>query len=676
VVLGTINPIGAELLNGPTWLAVKVNENVEMAPRQKVASAPYALRAGTSAQAEEAANADQLGGVAASEYATQTILAPVATVGLSPDLADGDDDALAALGCGEGMVAKATSIGTWVCGVDDAGGVDTTLNEEEVDAMVADNGYALQADLEAAQTALTELQTLVNGIDTSTGVDISALQSQVVALETALSNAQSDLLGVQSDLANETAARTAADDAEASARSAADDAEATTRSDGDLVLQGNINTVESSLVALDATLDPIAKANLACGEGQVPQHNGSVWECAYAGGSVPTVEPALCDASAVGKIYFDTEVSALKVCDGTSYRKVKLCSEICPDPSTVPCEQAVEDDCGIICGGTGTGLNTNQCNAAVVPCGQTVLDGCGNDCGSNGILLNTDECPDSATVPCGENTTDSCANLCGSQGSLCANPLTPYCDVALCTGLQIVPHVTGRRWADGTYAGSCNGYKNPGAGYSYAGDTGDGAYTIESGGETFDVFCDMTSDGGGWTLVLMVKSDDLLTFRHDSSYWTDTNLLNPDITDPNVDTNMKNRAYESVAFSEMRLAMDTIDNVMVETVTAGAARTLFSGGHVGSPHSRDEFLTWHPMNNNNWDNQPHCNTRGFQPSASATNCRYGLLMNNENECNSNDAAVGFGCHSQDFYVNRTSACGGHRWSPDGAYNYKGWIFVR
>ena len=177
VVLGTINPIGAELLNGPTWLAVKVNENVEMAPRQKVASAPYALRAGTSAQAEDAANADQLGGVAASEYATQTILAPVATVGLSPDLADGDDDALAALGCGEGMVAKATSIGTWVCGVDDAGGVDTTLNEEEVDAMVADNGYALQADLEAAQTALNELQTLVNGIDTSTGVDISALQS-------------------------------------------------------------------------------------------------------------------------------------------------------------------------------------------------------------------------------------------------------------------------------------------------------------------------------------------------------------------------------------------------------------------------------------------------------------------------------------------------------------------
>ena len=44
--IGTINPISAELLNGPTWLAIKVNDNVEMAPRQKVTSAPYALRAG------------------------------------------------------------------------------------------------------------------------------------------------------------------------------------------------------------------------------------------------------------------------------------------------------------------------------------------------------------------------------------------------------------------------------------------------------------------------------------------------------------------------------------------------------------------------------------------------------------------------------------------------------
>ena len=92
LVLGTINPVSADLLENPTWLAVKVNENAEMSPRQKITSAAYALRAGTSEQAVQAVNATQLGGVDAAEYTPQAILAPVATQGLSADLADGDDD--------------------------------------------------------------------------------------------------------------------------------------------------------------------------------------------------------------------------------------------------------------------------------------------------------------------------------------------------------------------------------------------------------------------------------------------------------------------------------------------------------------------------------------------------------------------------------------------------------
>ena len=58
-----------------------------------------------------------------------------------------------------------------------------------------------------------------------------------------------------------------------------------------------------------------------------------------------------------------------------------------------------------------------------------------------------------------------------------------------------------RAWADGTYATTCNGYRTPGAPHLYQGATGDGVYRISAGGQLTDVFCDMTTNGGGYTVV-------------------------------------------------------------------------------------------------------------------------------------------------------------------------------
>jgi len=69
--------------------------------------------------------------------------------------------------------------------------------------------------------------------------------------------------------------------------------------------------------------------------------------------------------------------------------------------------------------------------------------------------------------------------------------------------LDIVQNGPSRNWSDGTYAIACYQYINPPAGHAYTGATGNGAYTIEPMGTNtpFAVYCDMTTDQGGWTMV-------------------------------------------------------------------------------------------------------------------------------------------------------------------------------
>ena len=66
----------------------------------------------------------------------------------------------------------------------------------------------------------------------------------------------------------------------------------------------------------------------------------------------------------------------------------------------------------------------------------------------------------------------------------------------------------------------------------------------------------MTTDGGGWTLAMKIDGTKT-TFAYDSTYWTNTTTLNPDIGLGISNTEYKGAAYSTVAYSGMLIKTHT-----------------------------------------------------------------------------------------------------------------------
>lgn len=148
---------------------------------------------------------------------------------------------------------------------------------------------------------------------------------------------------------------------------------------------------------------------------------------------------------------------------------------------------------------------------------------------------------------------------------------------------------TYRAWADGTYAPSADAYRHPkNCPYEYRGATGSGIYRIDPDGrsgpiEPFDVYCDMETEGGGWSIL---KID----FREDT---------NNSGTESNV------KIFSNISYNL------TAQQIVGLKAVSREGRQYFSKKCYHSVANTDDYCRWDAYGGNvghyyDWPNYGNC----------------------------------------------------------------------
>ncbi|KVP39836.1 Ig domain-containing protein [Burkholderia ubonensis] len=134
-----------------------------------------------------------------------------------------------------------------------------------------------------------------------------------------------------------------------------------------------------------------------------------------------------------------------------------------------------------------------------------------------------------------------------------------------------------RAWSNGAAAASCNEYRNPTGKFLYQGDTGDGVYRVMLGGTPTDVYCNMTLNGGGWTLLMKQAKNDGVTLQGDTTYWTNGTTLNDTPSNLNMnETNLVSAAFSKMSATQYMLQAGNEGTVKTYSRAASTAQFAFS----------------------------------------------------------------------------------------------------
>jgi hypothetical protein len=217
------------------------------------------------------------------------------------------------------------------------------------------------------------------------------------------------------------------------------------------------------------------------------------------------------------------------------------------------------------------------------------------------------------------------------------------------------------------------------------GTTTSGYYYITLGGTARQVWCDMSS-GTAWMLAMRCANN-TNTFRYAASYWTDNSTLN-ETSDPLTNTDIKNNyLWQNFTASSIRItgsqtATSYNSNPLVFTGFSATLNTIFNQGNQiydsNIAVGRSGWMTWFTAVTGTassvFDNQPNCNVDQINANYTYAGARIGIALNNENDCSSDDAAVGFGTYGNSNSGDGTG-CGGSSWNPGNQYRGHGWLWI-
>ena len=315
------------------------------------------------------------------------------------------------------------------------------------------------------------------------------------------------------------------------------------------------------------------------------------------------------------------------------------------DACTSACKNAV-------CGDSFVQAGVEECDDGNAEDTDACVTGCkAAKCGDGFAQMGVEECDDGnmseadmCTTMCktptcmdmaknGTETDVDCGGACMSKcalGKACTvggDCGTGFCSMNLCA-----------------VAPSCKAIKqaNPMA--------ANGVYQIDPDGNgpvmPFNAFCEMTIDGGGWTLALKADGSKT-TFAYDAALWTNASTFQPNF--PDLDRNeAKLQTFMSVAFTDILIGLESpIANMgplnlktQKITITRPSLQNLFMGNvYTATTLGRN---AWKALITNS-SLQLNCNREGFNSNpAGSTRSRIGIVSNQENDCNSPDSYIGIG----------------------------------
>ncbi len=174
--------------------------------------------------------------------------------------------------------------------------------------------------------------------------------------------------------------------------------------------------------------------------------------------------------------------------------------------------------------------------------------------------------------------------------------------------------------------------------------TGDGAYWIDpdgaGGDDPFQVYCDMTYDGGGWTMLM--KATQGTTFNYEANYWTTANTLNENDATRN-DADAKYMSFNELEITDIMARWPDAGDIRWLKNSAWSTRTALQGFN--------EYRNWgNPQDQIGWSSTYFSTQGGNRAHGTKlkdlggynAGARWGNRWNNENNWGSDDVGNGIG----------------------------------